>query len=135
MASRGSARTLLRVGSRIAGRLATDWYAVYVETPKEEPGRIRPEDHVALTDNIRFAGQLGAKVVKLRASRVADALVEFARRGGITHVVFGQSARTRWDLLVHGSIIDRFLRDVRNATVQIVPMRQAGVGEDDVLDE
>jgi two-component system sensor histidine kinase KdpD len=135
MASRGSARTLLRVGSRIAGRLATDWYAVYVETPKEEPGRIRPEDHVALTDNIRFAGQLGAKVVKLKGSRVADALVEFARREGITHVVFGQSARTRWDLLVHGSIVDRFLRDVRNATVQIVPMRQGGDVESDAFDE
>ncbi len=135
MASRGSARTLLRVGSRIAGRLATDWYAVYVETPKEEPGRIKPADHVALTDNIRFAGQLGAKVVKLKGSRVADALVEFARREGITHVVFGQSARTRWDLLVHGSIVDRFLRDVRNATVQIVPMREGGDVEDDALDE
>src|SRR6185436_16314881 len=48
MASRGSAKTLLRVGSRIAGRLATDWYAVYVETPKEEPGRIKPQDHAAL---------------------------------------------------------------------------------------
>jgi len=135
MASRGSARTLLRVGSRIAGRLATDWYAVYVETPKEEPGRIRPADHVALTDNIRFARQLGAKVVKLKGSRVADALVEFARREGITHVVFGQSARTRWDLLVHGSIVDRFLRDVRNATVQIVPMRQGGDVESDAFDE
>jgi two-component system sensor histidine kinase KdpD len=63
MASRGSARTLLRVGSRIAGRLATDWYAVYVETPREEPGRIKPEDHVALTDNIRFAQQLGANAI------------------------------------------------------------------------
>ncbi len=135
MASRGSARTLLRVGSRIAGRLATDWYAVYVETPKEEPGRIRPADHVALTDNIRFARQLGAKVVKLKGSRVADALVEFARREGITHVVFGQSARTRWDLLVHGSIVDRFLRDVRNATVQIVPMREGGDLESDAFDE
>jgi len=135
MASRGSARTLLRVGSRIAGRLATDWYAVYVETPKEEPGRIKPADHVALTDNIRFARQLGAKVVKLKGSRVADALVEFARREGITHVVFGQSARTRWDLLVHGSIVDRFLRDVRNATVQIVPMREGGDVEDDARDE
>jgi two-component system sensor histidine kinase KdpD len=135
MASRGSARTLLRVGSRIAGRLATDWYAVYVETPKEEPGRIRPADHVALTDNIRFARQLGAKVVKLKGSRVADALVEFARREGITHVVFGQSARTRWDLLVHGSIVDRFLRDVRNATVQIVPMREGGDVESDAFDE
>jgi two-component system sensor histidine kinase KdpD len=74
MASRGSAHTLLRVGSRIAGRLATDWYAVYVETPREEPGRIKPDDHVALSDNIRFAKQLGAKVVKLKGSRVSDAL-------------------------------------------------------------
>ena len=35
---------VLRVGSRIAGRLASDWFAVYVETPKEEPGRIAPAD-------------------------------------------------------------------------------------------
>jgi two-component system sensor histidine kinase KdpD len=134
MASRGSARTLLRVGSRIAGRLASDWYAVYVETPKEEPGRIAPADHVALADSIRFAEQLGAKVIKLKSSRVADALVEFARREGITHVIFGQSARSRWNLLVHGSIVDRFLRDVRNATVQIVPMVGAdGAGAEDVL--
>ena len=122
MASRGSAKTLLRVGSRIAGRLASDWFAVYVETPNEEAGRMKPEDHVALADNIRFAKQLGAKLVKLKSSRVADALVEFAKREGITHVIFGQSARSRWNLLMHGSIVDRFLREVRNATVQIVPV-------------
>jgi two-component system sensor histidine kinase KdpD len=131
MASRGSARNLLRVGSRIAGRLATDWFAVYVETPKEEPGRIRPEDHVALEDNIHFAMQLGAKVVKLKGARVADLLVEFAKREGITHVIFGQSARSRWDLLVHGSIVDRFLRDVRDATVQIVPVRRDHASDED----
>jgi two-component system sensor histidine kinase KdpD len=117
---------LLRVGSRIAGRLATDWFAVYVETPREEPGRIKPEDNAALQDNIGFARQLGAKVVKLKGPRVADALVEFATREAITHVIFGQSARSRWDLVIHGSIVDRFLRDVRDATVQIVPTR----GED-----
>jgi len=131
MASRGSARNLLRVGSRIAGRFATDWFAVYVETPKEEPGRIKPEDHVALADNIRFAEQLGARVVKLKGSRVADLLVDFAKREGITHVVFGQSARSRWDLAIHGSIVDRFLRDVRNATVQIVPVRTDQAADDD----
>jgi two-component system, OmpR family, sensor histidine kinase KdpD len=123
MASRGSAKNLLRVGSRIAGRLATDWFAVYVETPKEEPGRIAPADHAALADNIQFAKHLGAKVVQLKGSRVADALVEFAKREGVTHVIFGQSARSRWDLALHGSIVDRFLRDVRDATVQIVPVR------------
>lgn len=130
IASRGSARTLLRIGSRIAGRLATDWFAVYVETPKEEPGRIKPEDHVALQDNIRFAQQLGATVVKLKGSRVADLLVDFAKREGITHVIFGQSARSRWDLLMRGSIVDRFLRDVRDATVQIVPVGNPAQGDD-----
>jgi two-component system sensor histidine kinase KdpD len=122
MASRGSAKRLLRVGSRIAGRLASDWYAVYVETPGEGPGRIKPEDHAALTENINFAKELGAKVVKLKALRVADALIDFARREGITHVVFGQSARSRWDVLLHGSVINRFLAEVRAATVQVVPL-------------
>src|SRR6185295_10355779 len=100
------------------------------ETPKEEPGRIKPEDHVALGDNIRFAKQLGAKVVKLKGARVADLLVDFAKREGITHVVFGQSARSRWDLAMRGSIVDRFLRDVRDATVQIVPMHSDHASDD-----
>lgn len=125
MASRGSAKKLLRTGSRIAGRLASDWYAVYVETPQEEPGRIRPEDHAALQENISFAKSLGAHIVKLKADgkrKIADALIEFARREGVTHVVFGQTSRSRWDILLHGSIINRFLEEVRDATVQVVPV-------------
>ncbi|HSS19650.1 MAG TPA: sensor histidine kinase KdpD [Pyrinomonadaceae bacterium] len=122
MASRGGAKKLLRVGSRIAGRLASDWYAVYVETPNEEMGRIKPEDYAALQANIRFAEDQGAKVVKLKARRVADALIDFANREGITHVIFGQTSRSRWDILVHGSIINRFLHEVRDATVQVVPL-------------
>ena len=122
IASRGSAKRILRAGSRIAGRLASDWYAVYVETPREEPGRIYPTDHALLQENIRFAEDLGAKVVKLRGRNVADALIDFARREGITHVVFGQSARSRWDVLLRGSVINRFLGEVRDATVQVVPL-------------
>jgi two-component system, OmpR family, sensor histidine kinase KdpD len=124
IASHGSARKLLRTGSRIAGRLASDWYAVYVETPREELGRIKPQDFAALQENIQLAESLGAKVVKLKSRRVADALIEFARREGITHVIFGQSSRSRWDILLHGSVINRFLEEVRDATVQVVPWDQ-----------
>ena len=127
MASRGSAKRLLRTGSRIAGRLASDWYAVYVETPREEMGRIKPEDYAALQENIQFAEQLGARVVKLKARNVADALIEFARREGITHVIFGQTSRSRWDILLHGSVINRFLHEVRDATVQVVPLDPSSV--------
>src|SRR4029434_7351362 len=120
MASRGGAKKLLRVGSRIAGRLASDWYAVYLETPNEEPGRMKPPDYAALQENIRFAEELGAKVVRLKARRVADALIDFARREGFTHVVFGQTSRSRWDILLHGSIINRFLHEVMIRLVMCV---------------
>src|SRR5262245_50739708 len=122
LASRGNAKKLLRVGSRIAGRLASDWFAVYVEAPREEPGRIKPEDYVSLAESLRFAEELGAKVVKLKGANVADALIEFARREGVTHVIFGQSARSRWDILLRGSVINRFLNEARDATVQVVPL-------------
>ncbi len=124
IASRGGAKKLLRAGSRIAGRLASDWFAVYVETPREEMGRINPKDYVALAESLRFAEELGAKVVKLKSANVADALIDFARREGVTHVVFGQSARSRWDILLRGSIINRFLNEVRDATVQVVPLER-----------
>ncbi len=120
--SRGNTKKLLRIGSRIAGRLASDWYAVYVETPREEPGRIKPKDHVSLMENVRFADELGAKFIRLKKSRVADALIEFARREGVTHVIFGQSARSRWDILFRGSVINRFLNEARDATVHVVPI-------------
>ncbi|HKX33112.1 MAG TPA: universal stress protein [Blastocatellia bacterium] len=124
MASHGSAKRLLRIGSRIAGKLATDWYAVYVETPNEEPGRIDPADYAALQENIRLAKELGAKIVKIKGRRVADALIDFARREGMTHVIFGQSARSRWEILLFGSVVNRFLSEVRDATVQVVPLEQ-----------
>jgi two-component system sensor histidine kinase KdpD len=126
MASRGSARKLLRTGWRIADKVDGSWYAVYVQTPDERPSRIDPATQAELTDNINFARHLGAEVVRLEAAKVSDALIEFARKAGVTHVIFGQSYRSRWHQLLHGSVVDRFLREVKNATVQVV-----AVGPDD----
>jgi two-component system sensor histidine kinase KdpD len=110
------------VGSRIASRLASNWYAVYIETPSESPGRISRRDFAALQESIGFAKDFGARVVKLKGHDVAHELIAFARSEGFTHVVFGQTARSRWDILLHGSIINRFLHDVRDAKVQVVPV-------------
>lgn len=121
LSSNPQAARVLRTGARIAGRLGARWYAVYVETPGEQPGRIGQEQARHLKDNFDLAERLGATVVRVKADRAADGLIEFAKREAITHVIFGQSARTRWELLLHGSTIDRFLSEVRDAAVQVVP--------------
>ena len=122
MSSNVDAPRVLRIGARIAGRLGARWYAVYVETPREAPGKISGIDREALQRNITLAESLGATVVRVKADRPADGLIEFAKREGITHVIFGQTARNRLEILMKGSTLNRFLQEVRDAAVQVVPL-------------
>jgi two-component system sensor histidine kinase KdpD len=98
---------------------------VYVETPRERADRINARDAEALQQNIKLAETLGATVVRVKADKPADGLVAFAQREGVTHVIFGQSARTRWELLVRGSTLDKFLSAVPDAAVQVVPLTES----------
>jgi two-component system sensor histidine kinase KdpD len=125
MSSNALAQRLIRTGARIAGRLGSRWYAVYVETPRERPDRIRSQDAEALQENIKLAESLGATVVRVRADRPSEGLIAFAQREGITHVIFGQSARTRWEILLRGSTLNKFLTAVPDAAVQVVPLNDA----------
>jgi two-component system sensor histidine kinase KdpD len=125
MSSNVAAPRVIRTGARIAGRLGSKWYAVFVETPRERPHRIRSGDAEALQQNIALAESLGATVVRVKAERPADGLIAFAQREGVTHVIFGQTARSRWETLWRGSTLDRFLRSVPDAAVQVVPLDES----------
>lgn len=124
LSTRPGTERLLRVGARVAGRLATNWYAVYVSRPDEDKGHGDPEAYHRLEEYQRMARELGAQVVNLTDKNVSDALIRFAQQESISHVVFGQSARSRWDILLRGSVLNRFLSEIRDVTVQVVPMQK-----------
>ena len=125
MSSNPLAPRVIRTGARIAGRLGSKWFAVYVETPRASTARLRERDAATLKENIRLAESLGATMVRVKADDPANGLVAFAQREGVTHVIFGQTARSRWELLWHGSTLNRFLSAVPDAAVQVVPLREA----------
>jgi two-component system sensor histidine kinase KdpD len=124
LSNRAGNERLVRVGARVAGRLATNWYAVYVTRPQGDSGHGDPEAFQRLLDVQRMARDLGAQVVTLTDKNVSDALIRFAQQESISHVVFGQSARSRFDILLRGSVLNRFLSEVRDVTVQVVPMQK-----------
>ncbi len=124
LSTRPGTERLLRVGARIAGRLNSNWYAVYVTKPNDDKGHGDPEAFHRLEEYERMARDLGAKVVNLTDRNVSDALIHYAQQENISHVVFGQSARSRWDILLRGSVLNRFLSEVRDVTVQVVPMHK-----------
>jgi two-component system sensor histidine kinase KdpD len=102
-------RFLLRKASRIAGRLNSDWYCVYVQTPDEAADRIDTSLQRRLVENIQLAQSLGAEVVKLQGEDVSTELLKFAAERGVTLAMVGRTRRSRWYRFRRGSVVDRLL--------------------------
>jgi len=122
------AASLLRRGSRLAGRLNTDWFVVYVETPKEAPHLIDSEAQRHLLANIEKARELGAEVVRLRAKDPVEGLLDFARSHGVGLIVVGRSHQPRWKQLLGLSADLRLVRDAEGFDVQVVSFEELKEG-------
>jgi two-component system sensor histidine kinase KdpD len=119
----------LRKASRIAGRLNLDWYCVYVQTPEERADRIDATVQRKLVDNIQKAQSMGAEVVKLEGTDIAEALSDFAVKHGVTLIIAGQSRRTWWQRLTRGSVIDKLLNNKHNLDVLVVSFAEGKHGK------
>jgi len=114
------AQTLLRRGSRMAGRLNTDWIVAYVETPQEAPTRIAADAQRHLLGNIQKARELGAIVTRLQGADPVRALVEYARGHGVGHIMIGRSHRPWWQQLFGRSFVIRMLREADEFDLHII---------------
>jgi hypothetical protein len=72
------------------------WYAVYVETRREKPDRINPQDSEALRQNIRLAESLGATVVRVKAARPVRGKLLLGFGGFVLALGVGDVRVTRW---------------------------------------
>ena len=95
---------------------ADEFYVVHVDVDDDAD----EENRRSLTANIRFAENLGAKVVKLREKDIAKAVAGFAREYKITQIIFGRSAVRGWRQYLYLNAIQRFLRDAPAVDVHIV---------------
>jgi two-component system, OmpR family, sensor histidine kinase KdpD len=114
------AAALLRRGSRMAGRLNTDWFVVYVETPTEAPDRIDAEAQRHLLNNIQKAKELGAEVVKLRSSDPVTALLDFARSHNVGHLIVGRSHQPWYKHLLGLGFMERMVHEAAGVDLHIV---------------
>lgn len=117
------ASALLRRGARLAGRLNTDWYVVYVETPREAPDRIDSAAQRMLHKHIEKARELGAEVVRLRGRDPVDALLDFARSHAVGHILIGRTRRPWWRL-PHRDFMQHMVRKAEAFDLHIVGIHE-----------
>jgi two-component system sensor histidine kinase KdpD len=117
--------SLVRRASRIAGRLNSDWYCVYVQTPAERADRIDSALQRKLVENIQLAQGLGAEVATLEGEDVAREIIRFAREKGISLVVLGQTHRSWWKRIRQGSVMERIIENGDGLDVMVVAVQKA----------
>lgn len=117
---------LLRKASRIAGRLNLDWYCGYVQTPDERADRIDATVQRKLVDNIQKAQSMGAEVIKLEGTDIAETLCQFAVEHGVTLIVAGQSRRSWWQHITRRSVVDKLVNNSLDIDVLVVSFDDRG---------
>jgi len=103
------ARPLVLRASRLAGRMNTRWYALYVRQRREHPENISAEEHRKLAENVQLAMSLGATVVTRESEDVAGAIREFAEQERINIVVVGKPTRHGFVNRFAPSVVHRLL--------------------------
>lgn len=116
VSSSPAAQYLIARAARMAHRIDAELFVIYIDIGVDAA----PEDQRTLAQNLRFAENLGAKLVRSQGKNVAEAVAQIVREKHITQVVFGRSAQSGWRRYFYLSAIHKFLRDAPPVDVHIV---------------
>jgi two-component system sensor histidine kinase KdpD len=111
------AAKLIRRGYRLSSRLNGRLSVLYVRPPAVT---LSAREKVYLADLTQLCKTLGGDYIEVSSDDPGAAIIEFARKEQATYIVMGQSARSRLDEIVRGSIVTRIMRETRNIDVLVV---------------
>ncbi|CAL7960574.1 two-component system, OmpR family, sensor histidine kinase KdpD [Gammaproteobacteria bacterium] len=109
---------LLLLAHRMAIELEAEWYAVHVESLQQvqETEKTRSQ----LYRNIHLAEELGAKVVSLSGSNIADEIIQFAKRKNVNLIITGLSQRPHLQELIRGSVLNELVKKASPINLLVV---------------
>lgn len=82
------AEKLIRAAFRLANDLDAEWIALYVETERHKT--LSDKEKEWLNKGLDLAKQLGARLVWIKGSDVADEIADYARNNNVTKIVVGK---------------------------------------------
>jgi two-component system sensor histidine kinase KdpD len=110
-----SQRLIQRAGF-LAHALGGELIAIHIQSTESAA----PGYQMMLEHNMKLANQLGARILIERGSPMAEVLARAAQANRVTHLVMGESARSRLDEVRRGSLVRQVLSATRGIDVYIV---------------
>ena len=116
ISSNPAAQYLIARAGRMAQRIDGELFVIYVDIGADDT----PDNQRTLAQNIHFAQNMGAQVLRGKGKNVAEEVAKLVREKHLTQVVFGRSAQSGWRRYLYLSAIHKFLRDAPAVDVHIV---------------
>ena len=117
------AARVIRTARRLADATHAPWTAVTVETPRTERQGDAARERLAAALNL--AAELGATIANVPATSVEQGLRAQVAQTRATMLVLGKTRRSGWFELLHGSVVDRLVRQLPDVAVHVLPLGQA----------
>jgi two-component system sensor histidine kinase KdpD len=113
---------LLRYGSRLAGKLNRNWYAIYVQTPSEEATVIDAQTQRHLSETLTLAKKLGAMVFTYKGEDIADTILRFVKEYRVGQIVVGKfHPKPLWKRLgKNKAVIQNLMKNAAGLTIIVL---------------
>jgi two-component system sensor histidine kinase KdpD len=115
-----TAKIVIRKTARLASYYNSDWYVLYVETPKESPDKIALDKQRHLINNFKLATQLGAEVIKIESENITDGILKTVEQKQITTVCIGKPHFNLFKVILSTTIFNRLLNNLSLSNIDLV---------------
>lgn len=117
------APTLVRRAYRLAKSRDGLMWVLVVRTGN---GKAAAGEDRWLTQAREVADSVGASIVEVTGESAAEEIIRFAEDNHVSLIVLGQSARTRFEEVMKGSIVNRIMRETTGIDVVVVADPERG---------
>lgn len=108
---------LIRTARRIAYNLKAPWIAVNVDTGL----KLSHKDELQRNKNIELAIELGAKVLTITDTNLAQALSTIARQNNVSQILVGRSGKNSIkDFFNGGSLLEQLIKEAQDIDIHVI---------------
>ncbi|MBK7557591.1 MAG: sensor protein KdpD [Chitinophagaceae bacterium] len=114
------AKKVIRKTARLASYYNSNWYLLYVQTPKEEGDKIGLAAQRHLINNFKLATELGAEIIRIKSNNIAKGISEATSQKGITTICLGKPHLNLWNVILNTAVFNQLLKKLSAADIDII---------------
>ncbi|MCU0525879.1 MAG: universal stress protein [Elainella sp. Prado103] len=114
---------LIRRGARLASYMHAPLYGLFVDDPDRFLNKVESL-HIETCE--RLLKDFNGDFLRVTGQNKAKAIAEAAARYRITQIVIGESQRSRWKILLRGSLTQQLLRSLKHIDIHIIATEKSG---------